>query len=37
LNEKVDSNKIEAEMKNGILMIKLQKSPEVKPKSIAIK
>lgn len=37
LNEKVDSNKIEAEIKNGLLMIKLPKSPEAKPKSIAIK
>jgi len=37
LNEKIDSNKIEAEMKNGILMIKLAKSPELKPKSITIK
>ncbi len=37
LNEKVDSNKIDAEMKNGLLMIKLPKSPEVKPKSITIK
>jgi len=37
LNEKVDSNKIDAEMKNGLLMIKLPKSPEIKPKSIAIK
>lgn len=37
LNEKVDSGKIDAEMKNGLLMIKLPKSPEVKPKSISIK
>lgn len=37
LNEKVDSNKIDAEMKNGLLMIKLPKSPEAKPKSITIK
>lgn len=37
LNEKVDSNKIDAEMKNGLLMIKMPKSPEVKSKSITIK
>jgi len=37
LNEKIDSNKIDAEMKNGLLMIKLPKSPEIKPKSITIK
>ena len=37
LNEKVDNNKIEAEMKNGLLIIKLAKSPETKPKSITIK
>jgi len=37
LNEKVDSNNIQAEMKNGLLMIKLPKSPESKPKSISIK
>jgi HSP20 family protein len=37
LNEKVDNNNIDAEMKNGLLIIKLAKSPEAKPKSITIK
>ncbi len=37
LNEKVDMNNINAEMKNGLLMIKLPKSPESKPKKIEIK
>jgi HSP20 family protein len=37
LNEKVDSDKIEAQLKNGILLIKLPKSAKIKPKSIAIK
>jgi len=36
LNEKVDYNNIQAEMKNGLLMIKLAKSPESKPKKIDI-
>jgi len=36
LNEKIDADKINAEMKNGILIIKLPKSPESKPKSISI-
>lgn len=37
LPEKVDINNIVAEMKNGLLMIKLAKSPESKPKLIEIK
>jgi len=37
LNEKVDMNSINAEMKNGLLMIKLPKSPESKSKKIEIK
>jgi HSP20 family protein len=37
LNEKIDADKIDAEMKNGLLMIKLPKSPEVKAKNITIK
>jgi HSP20 family protein len=37
LNEKVDNSNIDAEMKNGLLIIKLVKSPEAKPKSITIK
>jgi len=37
LGEKVDADKISAEMKNGILIVKLPKSPETKPKSINIK
>lgn len=37
LNEKVDADKINAEFKNGILLIKIPKSPETKPVSINIK
>jgi len=37
LNEKIDSEKIEAETSNGLLIVKLPKSPEVKPKRIEIK
>lgn len=37
LNEKIDTDNIVAEMKNGLLMIKLNKSPESKPKLIEIK
>ena len=37
LNDKIDAGNIEAEMKNGLLMIKLPKSPETKPKKIEIK
>jgi len=37
LNEKIDAEKIDAEMKNGLLIIKLPKSPESKPRNITIK
>lgn len=37
LNERIDADNVNAEMKNGLLMIKLPKSPESKPKKIDIK
>lgn len=37
LHEKVESEKIQAELNNGILLIKVPKSPETKPKTIEIK
>lgn len=37
LNEKVDAEKVDAEMKNGLLIVKLPKSPETKAKAITIK
>jgi len=37
LNEKIDIDGIKAETANGLLMIKLPKSPESKPKRIEIK
>ncbi len=37
LNEKIDSENIKAETSNGLLIIKLPKSPEVKPRKIEIK
>jgi HSP20 family protein len=37
LNEKIDAEKIDAELNNGLLMIKLPKSPEAKAKNITIK
>lgn len=37
LQEKVDADKIDAEYKNGILLIKMPKSPEAKPVLIDIK
>jgi HSP20 family protein len=36
LNEKIDVENIKAETSNGLLMIKLPKSPESKPKKITI-
>ena len=36
LPEKIDSEKIQAEFKNGLLIVKLPKSVESKPKAIAI-
>jgi len=37
LNERIDSSKIEAETSNGLLIVKLPKSAESKPRKIAIK
>jgi len=37
LDEKVDADKITAEVKNGILLVKVPKSPETKPVKIEIK
>lgn len=37
LNEKIDPEKVSAEMKNGLLIVKLQKSAETKPRKIEIK
>jgi len=37
LNEKIDSDNIQAELKKGILLLKIPKSPEIKPKTISIK
>jgi HSP20 family protein len=37
LNDKINSEGIEAEMTNGLLMVKLPKSPETKPRKIEIK
>lgn len=36
LNEKVDPDKVSAEIKNGLLVVKLSKSAETKPRKIAI-
>jgi len=36
LNEKVDVDKAMAEVKNGLLLVKIPKSPETQPKSITI-
>lgn len=36
LNDKIDAENIKAEMKNGLLMINLPKSPDTKPKKIEI-
>lgn len=37
LPTKVDSNNVEARLENGILFIKMSKSPTVKPKKIPVK
>jgi HSP20 family protein len=37
LDEKVDADKVTAEIKNGILLIKVPKSPESKPVKIEVK
>ena len=37
LPTKVDSNNVEARLENGILFIKMSKSPAVKPKKIPVK
>ena len=37
LNEKVDVDKIKAEAENGLLMIRVPKSPEIQPKKIEVK
>lgn len=37
LNEKVEGDKIEAETSNGLLVIKMPKSADIKPRKIAIK
>jgi len=37
INEKIDADKINAEIKNGLLLIKIPKSPESKPVKINIK
>jgi len=37
LNERIDSSKIEAETSNGLLIVKLPKSAESKPRKITIK
>lgn len=37
LNDKVDPQNISAELKNGLLLVKLQKAAETKPVTIAIK
>lgn len=36
LSESIDRNKIQAELKNGVLLITLGKAEEVKPKAITI-
>jgi len=37
LNEKIETEKINAEVKNGFLLVKIPKSPETKPVKIEIK
>jgi len=36
-NDKVDADNIAAELQNGLLMVKIPKSPESKPKTITIR
>ena len=37
LNDKIEADKVQAEFKNGMLLVKLPKSPEAKPVAITIK
>ena len=37
LEEKIEAEKIAAEIKNGFLLVKIPKAPEAKPFSIEIK
>ena len=37
LGEKINTDNMEAELKNGLLIVKLPKTPEAKPKTIEIK
>lgn len=36
LHDKIDDSKIDAQMKNGLLLVKVPKAPEAQPKSITI-
>ena len=37
IDERIDANKVSAELKNGVLTIRLPKAEEVKPRKIAIR
>jgi HSP20 family molecular chaperone IbpA len=37
IDERIDANKVSAELKNGVLKIRLPKADEVKPRKIAIR